>query len=91
MKREKTIAFGFLVITAVLAFLAGYGFQKFVKARTKHTMTINLSRRDVSKVDVKRNFESSDRTPADVQHENEEYHKDGIKRINATYIENVLK
>ena len=88
IKREKAAVFTLLGITALLAFLAGYGFQKFISYRT-HVKTAN--KRDMrNNLFEKRNFESRDRTPGDLEFEDERYHAEGLSRINASYIEDML-
>ena len=92
LKREKTWLFSLLAVTAVLAFLAGYGFQIFINARTK-VKYVNVNRRSVENGDelTKRNFESRDRTLGDVMHEEQQYHSSGVQNVNTSYIQKMHK
>ena len=89
LKREKTWLFTVLLGTAVLAFLAGYGFQKFINQQEK--LKEVRMRRDLGDVIEKRNFESRDRTPGDVMHDEIHYHAIGMNNVNATYIQQMHK
>jgi len=93
---EKAAVFSVLTLTAVIAFLAGYGFQKLILTQTNiKTNVNNINRRELGcmhgKNIEKRNFDSRDRTPGDVEEEDKRFHNNAAAEVNATYIKNMLE
>ena len=83
-----------LSVTALVGFLAGYGFEKFIRANTRHAELRSFLRRDtasVTKTGDKRNFESSDRTASDIAHDFSMFHQEAITNVNTSYITQMLR
>ena len=86
---EKAVVFLKFGTTAAIAFLVGC-FSEFILSYGNHEKTIK--KREVhNTVCEKRNFESKDQTPDDLEFGSQKYHAEGLSRINSTYIENMLK
>ena len=88
--KENAIVFLVFGTTAAIAFLAGCSFSEFILSYGNHKKTIK--KREVhNTVCEKRNFESKDQTPDDLEFGSQKYHAEGLSHINSTYIENMLK
>ena len=88
-RHQRFFKFSLLLLTSILAFLAGYGFQSFL---TNTEFGRKNHRRDLGdQLPSKRNFESRDRSPADVANEDMLYHQNGLKQVSNSTLKEFLK
>ena len=81
--RETTFVLLLALSVGVLAFLAGYGFDKYLQ----HNLPRSKRRDVLVKNDEKRNFESCDQSWNDMDYDYTLFHDDAVKKVDGKEID----
>ncbi|XP_047135575.1 N-acetylated-alpha-linked acidic dipeptidase 2 isoform X1 [Hydra vulgaris] len=87
--RQRIFTILLVVLTSILAFLSGYGFQIFLT--NKEPDQKNYRRSLHEQLANKRNFEFRDRSPADLANEDMMYHQIGLKQVRNDTLKEFLR